>query len=166
MALDVVENALLSHESQHPLPKTANPRVQIAGNFTPVPEQPVKYRLPVIGTILDCIQGVMFEMELTHFTNQSPVAISSTVTASFMRFTETNRLVQERDLGRPVFPKAIGELHGHSGIARLLLFYTRGLFGLVDPSHGTGVANAGLVSAGSYTHIQHTRLRIHRWKEK
>ncbi|KAH1030984.1 hypothetical protein J1N35_043158 [Gossypium stocksii] len=111
MALDVVENALLSHESQHPLPKTANPRVQIAGNFTPVPKQPVKHRLPVIGTIPDCIQGVMFETELTHFMNQSPVAISSTVTT--------------------------------------VTFYTYGLFGLVDPSHGTGVANAGLVSAAS-----------------
>nr|WGD01515.1 9-cis-epoxycarotenoid dioxygenase [Robinia pseudoacacia] len=157
-ALDYVETALVSQERKHPLPKTSDPRVQIAGNFAPVPEHPVTQSLPVTGKIPKCIDGVyvrnganphyepvaghhLFDgdgmVHAVKFTNGS---------ASYScRFTETHRLVQEKSLGRPVFPKAIGELHGHSGIARLLLFYARGLFGLVDGSHGMGVANAGLV---------------------
>ncbi|KAE8706135.1 9-cis-epoxycarotenoid dioxygenase NCED1 [Hibiscus syriacus] len=158
MAFDAVENALVSHERRHPLPKTADPRVQIAGNFGPVPEQPVKQRLPFIGTIPECIQGVYARNGANplhepvaghHFFDGDgmvhAVQFKNGSASYACRFTETNRLAQERSFGRPVFPKAIGELHGHSGIARLLLFYARGLFGLVDPSHGTGVANAGLV---------------------
>ncbi|KAK9936790.1 hypothetical protein M0R45_013614 [Rubus argutus] len=157
-ALDILEGALISRESQNPLPKTADPRVQIAGNFAPVPEQPVRHALPASGTIPECINGVYVRNGANplhepvaghHFFDGDgmvhAVSINDGEASYACRFTETQRLVQEREIGRPVFPKAIGELHGHSGIARLALFYARGALGLVDHSHGIGVANAGLV---------------------
>ncbi|XP_073054019.1 9-cis-epoxycarotenoid dioxygenase NCED2, chloroplastic-like [Primulina eburnea] len=157
--LDAVEGLLVSHERQHPLPKTADPRVQISGNFAPVPEQPVQNNLQVTGKIPSCINGVYLRNGANPL--HDPVAghhlfdgdgmihavtIDGGKSVSYAcRYTETQRLTQERKLVRPVFPKAIGELHGHSGIARLMLFYARGLFGILDHSQGTGVANAGLV---------------------
>lgn len=158
MALDAVDTALTATELQHPLPKTADPRVQIAGNFAPVPEHPVQHFLPVTGQIPKSIQGVyvrnganpLFEPSAGHHFFDGDGMIHALHfkdgSASYAcRFTETQRLVQERAFGRPVFPKAIGELHGHAGIARLMLFYARGLCGILDHSQGTGVANAGLV---------------------
>ncbi|WOH05852.1 hypothetical protein DCAR_0625273 [Daucus carota subsp. sativus] len=158
MALDAVEASLVSREMQHPLPKTTDPEIQIGGNFAPVPEHRVSHNLPVTGKIPECISGVYvrnganphFEPTAGHHLFDGDGMVHAVHchngTASYAcRFTETERLVQERNLGRSAFPKAIGELHGHSGIARLALFYARGLFGLIDHSHGMGVANAGLV---------------------
>ncbi|KAL1805783.1 hypothetical protein ACET3Z_028851 [Daucus carota] len=157
-ALDMAEKALLSLEAKQTLSKTADPAVQIAGNFAPVPESSVRQNLQVIGTIPEDISGVYvrnganpyFEPVSGHHLFDGDgmvhaVMINGNSVSYACRLTKTERLVQERELGRPVFPKAIGELHGHSGIARLALFYARGLFGLVDLSHGIGVANAGLV---------------------
>ncbi|XP_071715382.1 9-cis-epoxycarotenoid dioxygenase NCED2, chloroplastic-like [Rutidosis leptorrhynchoides] len=157
-ALDVFENVLFSNETKSPLPKTSDPRVQISGNFAPVPEQSVKHNLTVTGSIPKCINGVyvrnganpLFEPTAGHHLFDGDgmvhaVTINGNSVSYSCKLTETERLVQERALGRPIFPKAIGELHGHSGVARLALFYARSLMGLVDHSKGMGVANAGLV---------------------
>ncbi|KAK8918650.1 hypothetical protein KSP39_PZI021188 [Platanthera zijinensis] len=159
-ALEVVEEVLISNgmERGHQLPSTADPAVQIAGNYAPVGEQPPHRHLHVEGRIPPFISGVYLRNGANplfqpvaghHFFDGDGMIHAVTIRngrATYAcRFTETERLKQERAIGRAIFPKAIGELHGHSGIARLLLFYARGLLGLVDPSRGTGVANAGLV---------------------
>ncbi|CAM8900916.1 unnamed protein product [Rhodiola kirilowii] len=157
-ALEGLEGVIAFHEKLQPLPKTADPKIQIAGNFSPVPERKVKKGLEVSGTIPACIDGVYVRNGANplhepksghHFFDGDgmihAVKFQNGVASYACRFTETQRLTQEKKLGRAVFPKAIGELHGHSGIARLLLFYARGAVGLVDHSQGTGVANAGLV---------------------
>lgn len=158
MALDAMEGALTAREREQPMPKTADPTVQIAGNFAPVPEQPVRHSLPVVGKIPDHIQGIYLRNGANPLHQPTAghhlfdgdgmvhaVKFNNGSASYACRFTETQRFVQERSLGKPVFPKAIGELHGHSGIARLALFYARGLLGLIDHSQGIGVANAGLV---------------------
>ncbi|XP_074568635.1 9-cis-epoxycarotenoid dioxygenase 1, chloroplastic-like [Curcuma longa] len=159
-ALDAVEEVFVSNllERHRSLPKMADPAVQIAGNFAPVGECAPCHDLPVEGRIPESLDGVyvrnganpLFEPVAGHHLFDGDgmvhaVHLLGGRAGYACRFTETERLRQERLVGRAVFPKAIGELHGHSGIARLLLFYARTLIGLVDGSRGMGVANAGLV---------------------
>ena len=52
--------------------------------------------------------------------------------------------MHEERAGRPLFTKALGELEGLGGVARLALLQLRGMVGVADLSQGMGAANAGL----------------------
>ncbi|XP_022866702.1 9-cis-epoxycarotenoid dioxygenase NCED6, chloroplastic [Olea europaea var. sylvestris] len=159
-ALDMVEKSVVTELEKKQKPnRSVDPAIQLEGNFAPVQESPVQHGLEVVGTIPADVDGVyvrnganpLFSPTNGHHLFDGDgmvhaVTLSAGNQARYScRFTKTNRLVQESTLRRPVFPKPMGGLHGHLGLARLALFFTRSLIGLVSVSQGMGVANAGLV---------------------
>nr|ARJ31382.1 9-cis-epoxycarotenoid dioxygenase 1 [Epimedium pseudowushanense] len=161
--LDAIEKLVIAKVAKsHKLAKTVDPVVQLAGNFAPVAEHPsMGTELEVEGQIPSDLQGVYLRnganpmhvpIDTGHHLFDGDGMIHAVTLnndgkpASYScRYTYTNRFVHEEALGRSIFPKTIGELHGHTGIARLMLFYIRAMVGVVDATRGTGVANAGLV---------------------
>ncbi|XP_068658072.1 9-cis-epoxycarotenoid dioxygenase NCED6, chloroplastic-like [Aristolochia californica] len=160
--LDAIENVLITGvlEKNHRLPRTIDPAIQISGNFAPVNESALQQNLQIDGRIPSSLRGVYLRNGANpmlpptgghHLFDGDGMIHAVTLAGDHeaptysCRYTLTNRLVHEERLGKHLFPKPIGELHGHSGIARLMLFYARDAAGLLDSSGGIGMANAGLV---------------------
>ncbi len=157
--LDMLEKSVVTGlESKFPLPATADPSVQLEGNYAPVEERSVMHELEVTGKLPNFLEGIyvrnganpQFEPAGGHHLFDGDgmlhaVQFKQGIVSYACRFTHTQRFIQEQKAGCAIFPKAIGELHGHGGVARLLLYAARSICGLVDGTQGMGVANAGLV---------------------
>nr|ASR75403.1 9-cis-epoxycarotenoid dioxygenase [Oryza barthii] len=120
-AIDAVEEGLVAGllERGHALPRTADPAVQIAGNYAPVGERPPVRGLPVSGRLPACLDGVyvrnganpLHAPRAGHHLFDGDgmlhaVRLAGGRAESYAcRFTETARLRQERDMGAARVPQ-------------------------------------------------------------
>ncbi|GJN12028.1 hypothetical protein PR202_ga30271 [Eleusine coracana subsp. coracana] len=143
-AANVLEDRVISPlESKKPLPWHVDPAVQLSGNFAPVFESsspPVTRNLRVTGEMPPSLVGGAYVRN-----GANPLLQPQ---GGYHLFDGDGMLHAEAALGRPAFPKPIGELHGRTGLARLALLGLRAAAGVVDLAHGAGAANAGLVYFG------------------
>ncbi|XP_024365588.1 9-cis-epoxycarotenoid dioxygenase NCED2, chloroplastic [Physcomitrium patens] len=144
--------------NREPLPSTVDPHVQLEGNFFPVEESPAHHNLEVEGNLPECLEGVyvrngpnpqFFPTGRHHLFDGDgmlhAVSFNGGSVSYACRYTRTYRFMEEEKHGRAFFPKPIGELHGYGGVAKLMMYWARSLFGILDASQGMGMANAGLV---------------------
>ncbi|KAK4482523.1 hypothetical protein RD792_009682 [Penstemon davidsonii] len=159
-SLDMLEESILrkAKETQK-FNRMNDPAIQLEGNHAPVQESPVRHDLQVVGTIPKSVQGVYLRnggnplftpISGHHFFDGDGMIhainfVGEDRASYCCRFTRTNRLVREVEMGKPVFPKPIGELSGHLGLTRLAIFVARALAGVVNIIRGSGLANAGLI---------------------
>ncbi|CAK9233746.1 unnamed protein product [Sphagnum troendelagicum] len=157
--LDWVEKTgVAGLESKFQLPAALDPSVHLQGNYAPVEARRVMHELEVMGKLPQGLEGMyvrnganpQFVPTGGHHLFDGDgmlhaVQFKQGIVSYSCSFTRTYRFVREQEAGRPLFPKAIGELHGHGGVARLLLYTARSICGFVDQKQGMGVANAGVV---------------------
>ncbi|GJN23931.1 hypothetical protein PR202_gb11626 [Eleusine coracana subsp. coracana] len=157
-ALDAFEEGFVSGvlERPHGLPKTADPAVQIAGNFAPVGERPPVHDLPVSGRIPPFINGVYarnganpcFDPVAGHhlFDGDGMVhalRIRNGAADSYAcRFTDTAPAAAgEGDRAARSSPRPSASCTAtRASRAPRALLRARAACGLVDPTQGTGVA--------------------------
>ncbi|CAM6100383.1 unnamed protein product [Calypogeia fissa] len=129
----------------------------LQGNYAPVEEFGPEPVLSVTGHVPECLNGAylrvgpnpMFEpFAKYHWFDGDGMLhglrIKDGKATYTCRYVRTARLEQEEFWGAPKFVK-VGDLEGKRGLAHILLYGLRVIFGLVDVSSGQGTANTSLV---------------------
>ena len=152
------DSLVTSYLTPSELKPSFDPSVLLSGVLAPVCEtDPTECRI-TYGRIPDDLEGVylrngpnaaiMHHGDGIHVLDGDGMIHAVRVrdgSASFCsRFVKTSRFRQEQAAGRPLLPKILGGMHGISGVARGFITVLRVALGLLDVSHGIGLANTNV----------------------